>query len=70
MKMSKLIIIIDIQNQKRISEFVQFFSKTLVEKTPVGTRLQIIKDQYVIYIHSRINGISVCLITDKDYPSR
>jgi hypothetical protein len=49
----------------RISEFTQFFAKLLAEKTPEGTRLQVNKENYVGYVHSRLNGLTICLVTDK-----
>jgi len=54
----------------QIVEFVQFFAKLLTEKTPPGTRIQVTKDLFVGYVHPRLNGLSVCLICDGDYPSR
>jgi synaptobrevin family protein YKT6 len=53
-----------------LQEFLQFFAKLLTERTPVGTRCQVTKDNFVGYVHPRSNGLSVVLVTDSEYPSR
>jgi synaptobrevin family protein YKT6 len=53
-----------------LTEFVNFFSRLLCEKTPTGLRQQVEKDDMIGYVHKRRDGLTAVLVTDVDYPVR
>eukprot|EP00051_Salpingoeca_urceolata_P032721 m.17049 g.17049 ORF g.17049 m.17049 type:complete len:199 (-) comp5376_c0_seq1:77-673(-) len=53
-----------------IGEFMEFFSKTLVERTAPGTRQQFEEQSYMFDVHVRHDGTAGVVITDAEYPVR
>ncbi|KAI3638209.1 hypothetical protein MIR68_003820 [Amoeboaphelidium protococcarum] len=54
-----------------IQEFMNFFSRTLAEKTPnPGDRQSVENQEYIGHIHTRRQDLSAVLIADKEYPRR
>eukprot|EP01013_Petalomonas_cantuscygni_P031117 TRINITY_DN57268_c0_g1_i1.p1 TRINITY_DN57268_c0_g1~~TRINITY_DN57268_c0_g1_i1.p1 ORF type:complete len:214 (+),score=15.65 TRINITY_DN57268_c0_g1_i1:115-756(+) len=51
-------------------EFITFLSRTCGERCEPGTRVQVEKDQYVLYVHSMASGLVACVATDSEYPAR
>lgn len=53
-----------------VSEFLNFFSKTVIERTPPGQRAKVEQDAYVGYVYVTAQGLATVLVTDNLYPSR
>jgi len=53
-----------------VQEFMVFFSKTLAERTPAGTRQSVKEQNYVGHTYTKGEGISVVILTDEEYPTR
>lgn len=53
-----------------VAEFLNFFSKTVIERTPKGQRAKVEQDNYVGYVYVVANGLATVLVTDNLYPSR
>ena len=53
-----------------VAEFLNFFSKTVIERTPVGQRAKVEQDNYVGYVYVASMGLATVLVTDALYPSR
>ncbi|KAI9143137.1 YKT6 v-SNARE protein-like protein [Paraphysoderma sedebokerense] len=51
-------------------EFMNFTSKTLVERTRVGQRQGLEQDNYLLNAYVAPNNIAGVVITDKEYPQR
>lgn len=51
-------------------EFITFLSRTVAQRTDPGTRVQVEKDQYVLYVHSQPSGLVACVAVDAAYPAR
>eukprot|EP00052_Salpingoeca_macrocollata_P030577 m.320106 g.320106 ORF g.320106 m.320106 type:complete len:196 (+) comp23770_c0_seq1:206-793(+) len=53
-----------------VGEFMEFFSKTLADRTAEGARQSVQEQEYVVHVHARHDGITCTVITDKEYPGR
>ncbi|KAJ3173432.1 palmitoyltransferase [Geranomyces variabilis] len=53
-----------------IAEFVNFFTKTVVERTPLGQRAKIEEKEFLGHVFIRPDGLAVVMITVATYPSR
>ncbi len=55
----------------RIQEFMNFFAKTLADKTPQSGQRQVVEEQgYHGHVYTKDSTLSAILITDKEYPQR
>lgn len=48
-----------------VQEFMQFVSKTVVERTPAATRQSIKQGDYMCHVYVRENGLAGVLISGK-----
>jgi len=53
-----------------VKEMITFFSKTCGERTPVGMRQSIQKDDYYIHVYKRADGLCGTCTCDAEYPPR
>ncbi|CAG8451954.1 8797_t:CDS:2 [Ambispora leptoticha] len=53
-----------------VQEFMNFFSKTVAQRTQLGQRQSVSEKDYVFYAHSRVEGVTGIIIADKEYPQR
>lgn len=53
-----------------VSQFMTFFSETVSQRTAAGQRQSIEEGNYVGHTHTRAEGLSCVVITDKEYPVR
>ncbi|TPX62563.1 hypothetical protein PhCBS80983_g00314 [Powellomyces hirtus] len=53
-----------------IAEFVNFFTKTVIERTPLGQRAKIEEKELLGHVFIRADGLSCVMITKSTYPSR
>ena len=53
-----------------VAEFLNFFSKTVIERTGKGQRAKVEQDNYVGYVYNTNQGLATVLVTDNLYPSR
>lgn len=53
-----------------VGQFLTFFSKTLSERTAVGTRQTVQEQEYMCHAFSSANGLSGICIADAEYPAR
>ncbi|KAL1744905.1 Longin-like domain-containing protein [Schizophyllum fasciatum] len=55
-----------------VSEFMNFMSKTVAERTPQGQRQSVQENQYTAHIYNRggAEQLAAVIITDQEYPVR
>lgn len=53
-----------------IGEFMDFFSKTVVERSSTGARQSVKEQDYVFHVHVRQDNTAGVVICDSEYPSR
>ncbi|EPS97160.1 hypothetical protein FOMPIDRAFT_1025152 [Fomitopsis schrenkii] len=55
-----------------VGEFMQFFSKTIAERTPQGQRQSVQENQYTAHVYNRggAEQLAGVIITDHEYPVR
>ena len=53
-----------------VQEFLNFFIKTVVDRTSAGNRAKIEQDNYVAHVYVRTDGIASVIVTDALYPTR
>ncbi|TPX64770.1 hypothetical protein SpCBS45565_g05641 [Spizellomyces sp. 'palustris'] len=53
-----------------ITEFINFFTKTVVERTPNGQRAKIEQDNFLGHIYVRGDGLAGILVAENTYPTR
>ncbi|KAI9017761.1 Longin-like domain-containing protein [Gaertneriomyces semiglobifer] len=53
-----------------ITEFINFFTKTVVQRTQAGQRSKIEENNFLAHIHTLPSGLATILITSPDYPTR
>lgn len=53
-----------------VKEFIQFFSRTLLERTARGQRQSVDHEDYIVHIHLRTDGLAGIAVCDKEYPQR
>ncbi|OAX41219.1 snare protein YKT6 [Rhizopogon vinicolor AM-OR11-026] len=55
-----------------VSEFLTFFTKTVVERTPQGQRQSVQENNYTAHVYNRggAEQLSAIIITDQEYPVR
>ena len=53
-----------------VKEFIQFFSRTLLERTARGQRQSVDHENYVVHIHLRTDGLAGIAVCDQEYPQR
>ncbi|KAG1733858.1 snare protein YKT6 [Suillus paluster] len=55
-----------------VSEFLTFFTKTVVERTPQGQRQSVQENNYTAHVYNRggAEQLSAIIITDHEYPVR
>ncbi|KAI0732595.1 snare protein YKT6 [Fomitopsis betulina] len=55
-----------------VGEFMQFFSKTIAERTPPGERQSVQENQYTAHVYNRggAEQLAGVIITDHEYPVR
>ncbi|KAJ2078188.1 palmitoyltransferase [Coemansia sp. RSA 988] len=51
-----------------VEEFMRFFSTTISERTQVGQRQGVEKNEYVGYVYRSHQQLAVIAITDREYP--
>ncbi|KZT06598.1 snare protein YKT6 [Laetiporus sulphureus 93-53] len=55
-----------------VGEFMQFFAKTIVERTPSGQRQSVQENQYTAHVYNRggAEQLAAVIVTDSEYPVR
>ncbi|KAI8817448.1 Longin-like domain-containing protein [Fimicolochytrium jonesii] len=53
-----------------IAEFVNFFTKTVVERTAPGQRAKVEENNFLGHVYVRSDGLSGIMVTDSTYPTR
>ncbi|KAG5679671.1 hypothetical protein PVAND_009225 [Polypedilum vanderplanki] len=53
-----------------VQEFIQFASKTIVERTSPCTRQSVKQDVYMCHVYVRSDNLAAVLIADHEYPGR
>lgn len=53
-----------------VQEFIQFASKTIVERTTTSTRQSVKQDVYMCHVYVRADNLAAVLIADHEYPGR
>lgn len=53
-----------------VSQFMTFFSETVLVRTQAGQRQSIEEGNYVGHTYTRLEGLSCVVISDKEYPVR
>ncbi|KZT64797.1 snare-like protein [Daedalea quercina L-15889] len=55
-----------------VGEFMQFFSKTIAERTPQGQRQSVQENQYTAHVYNRggAEQLAGVIVTDQEYPVR
>jgi synaptobrevin homolog YKT6 len=53
-----------------VQEFMSFFTKTIVERTPAASRQSVKEAEYMCQVYVRADNLAGVLITDHEYPSR
>jgi synaptobrevin family protein YKT6 len=53
-----------------VGEFMDFFSKTIADRTTTGARQSVQENDYMLHAHSRADGMVAIAITDIEYPRR
>lgn len=53
-----------------VKEMITFFSKTIAERTPAGTRQSVQKEEYYIHVFMRADGLCGTATCDAEYPPR
>jgi hypothetical protein len=51
-----------------VQEFIQFASKTIVERTSPSTRQSVKQDVYMCHVYVRSDNLAAVLIADHEYP--
>ena len=53
-----------------VKEMITFFTKTIAERTPAGTRQSVQKEEYFIHTYMRADGLCCTATCDAEYPQR
>ncbi|KAJ3003006.1 palmitoyltransferase [Thoreauomyces humboldtii] len=53
-----------------VSEFIGFFAKTVIERTPLGERSSVEKKDLLCHVYIRTDGLACVMMTRASYPSR
>lgn len=53
-----------------VSEFMQFTSKIITERTTVGARSSVKEQEYMAHVYVRSDNLSGVLVSDQEYPNR
>ncbi|CAA18664.1 SNARE Ykt6 [Schizosaccharomyces pombe] len=53
-----------------IGEFMNFFTKTVAERTNPGQRQDVEQSNYVFHVYNRSDGLCGVIASDKEYPLR
>jgi synaptobrevin family protein YKT6 len=51
-------------------EFIRFFSRTLIQRTPVGKRQSVEHDEYMVHCYLRSDGIGGVVVSVREYSER
>jgi len=57
-------------HRSAVGEFMSFFNKTLVERTPTSSRASVKEQEYVCHVYVRSDNLAGVIIGDHEYPQR
>lgn len=52
-----------------VKEGILFIARTIVQRTPSGTRQTVKNDDYFVHVHVKESGIAGVVVADKEYPT-